>query len=191
MNTENRERGIEKILHEHYAHFQKEVQKCFEDFYDIEKQAADRTKELQQVRINFVEAATALLNEIRQSRNEEAGSSFKIVQASDKIAQASQQISEGLNISQTRTSKSIRLLLISILVTVICIITLVGVGVHYKNKVFTAGRVYYALIDRIQKTPVIVKSQGKAYVMIEPDSEQLLTAPGGETATFAKIKYAL
>ena len=167
--------------------FQQAVQQRIDELYLLANQAKKREADLQETCINLAEATDGILEKISISQQHINESLSNVQTMADSVKAASIKAQKDLQVSETRIRFSVRVSVIAIMITLLCIIISIAVGIHYDNNVSTAQSVYDGLISRIKVTPVIQYNNGQAYVRIKSDSEVNLVGSDGTTSRFAEM----
>ena len=76
---------------------------------------------------------------------------------------------------------------IAILITVLCLIISISIGIHYTDKVSIAKAAFNDLMGQISGTPVMMHKDGRNYVRIKEDNAVDMTGPDGTVGRFAEI----
>lgn len=158
------------------------MQNHLDELYLLEKRAADRTDALQERCADLSKFAKSFIEETRQLN-------AQTTEFAEKAAIAANTIDAGLKSAYTYYLRSIRMLMISVFITAALVVSWVVISFHYQNKVSEAKKILHSFLSQIDKTPVIMKENGKSYVLIKPGSEKSHTTDDGKIDTFAEIKY--
>jgi len=162
--------------------FQKLIQERIDELYLLEKKAEDRAIVFQEEGVKLAKMASLAIDKVSELN-------YKTTDSIKKINETSQQITKDLEISQNRLHKSTKMLIVSIITTVICIAFFVIISIHYGREASSARSDLSYLEKKISKTPVVITHNNKSYVMIRPETEQDLISPNGSIGTFAELQF--
>jgi hypothetical protein len=171
-------------LEKQYQDFQRSIQDRIDELYLIEKKAEDRAEVLQETSIKLADATSSIIDKMTIANNKIDKTLVQIEKVSDKTQ-------VDLAVSQVRITRSIRMAVISAIITIVYVIILVSMTIHHKNSMAELQSITDSLTKQIKKTPVVVKHDNKNYVMVESDSERVFDLSNGQTGVFAELKYLL
>jgi hypothetical protein len=158
------------------------IQDHLDELYLLEKKAGERAEVLQENCIELSKFAKKFVEKAHQLNS-------KTVESTGQATIAANTINTNLKSAHRLYLHSIKMLVISVFITTTLIISWIVINFHYESKVSEEKSTYQYFLSQIDKTLVILKKNGKNYVLIKPGSEQNLVRDNGKSDTFAKIKY--
>jgi len=154
-----------------------EIENRLDELYLLEKKAGERAEVLQENCIELSKFAKKFIE--------------KAHQLNTKTTESTEQATIAANTINTNLKSAHRLYLhsISVFITTALIVSWVVISVHYQDKVSEVKSIYSYFLNKVDKTPIILKRNGKDYVQIKPSSEQKVMKYDGKSDTYAEIKY--